>query len=280
MHFFIFSKSYGGIMLEKKEYATAFYLRLSHEERGGEESKKIKNQKAALFAYIQNKPEFQWKETFCDNGYTGTNFQRPQWQKLIEQVQKGIINCIMVKDLSRLGRNYRESGVLLESFFPLLGVRFIAVEDGYDSEQRKEMPLIVPLKNVLNDFYAKDLSKKIKSARQAQRKRGEFIGSVTAYGYERDKEKKGLLIPCPQKASVVKQIFLWAVQGFSPSQIAQKLNAYKVLSPKGGTWQYQSIKRILKNPVYTGVLYEGEKQTHEPIISKELFDCVRIQKNK
>lgn len=171
------------LAVEQYAFLTALYVRLSMEEQEGDLTEKIRNQRELLLEYVREKPEFQLVDIYCDNGCTGTNFDRPQWQRLMEDAKAGKVNCIIVKDLSRLGRNYIEAGNYLEKIFPFMGVRFIAISDGYDSENLKpeDTGLLLPLKNIINASYAKDLSQKVSSARHVQRGRGEFTGSVVCY---------------------------------------------------------------------------------------------------
>lgn len=270
-------------------YKTGLYIRLSNEEAEGAITEKIANQKELLVSFIQGKKEYQLVDIYCDNGWSGRNFNRPEWLRLIEDAKQGKVNCIIVKDLSRLGRNYIEAGNYLEKVFPFLGVRFIAVSDGYDScgEKASLDQIIFPLKNIINDAYAKDLSKKIQSAKRIQRHKGEFTGGITPYGYKRDMNHKGHLIIDEETAPTVKKIFEWIAEGCSYSWVAKELNRLPVESPKKGLWSYQTIKTMVKKRVYLGALIQGEncvekkdivviKNAHEAIIAEELF--VRVQK--
>lgn len=274
-------------------YLTALYVRLSNEEMEQDETEKIKNQKALLLDYISNKPQYQLVDVYCDNGCTGTNFDRPQWQRLMGDVRAGKVNCIIVKDLSRLGRNYIEAGEYIEKIFPFLGVRFIAVSDSYDSDEAKTQntDMAVPLKNIINASYAKDLSGKISSARHIQRSRGEFTGSCVPFGYQRDEKMKGKLVIEESAAAVVKMIFSLVATGHSYSETARILNSKQVPSPRGKLWNYQSIKIITCNEVYIGNMVQGKmcatgsdvvrvNQAHEAIIEKEVFEQVRRQREK
>lgn len=234
--------------------------------------------------FVSKNKEFDVIDIYCDNGCSGINFSRLQWKRLMEDVKAKKINCIIVKDLSRLGRNYTDTGLYLEHIFPILGIRFISVCDGYDSfDADFEMTsLIWPLKNIINGFYSKDLSEKIKQARHMQRKRGEFTGSRVAYGYKKDKMNKGKLIIDEERAEVVRKIFEYIQLGYSFSKIANILNKHNIPSPSGKSWTVATIKFISKNPVYTGILVQGrsckdEKETviihnaHKAIIEKEIF---------
>ncbi len=274
-------------------FLTALYVRLSMEEQEGDLTEKIRNQRELLLEYIREKTEFQLVDIYCDNGCTGTNFDRPQWQRLMEDAKTGKVNCIIVKDLSRLGRNYIEAGNYLEKVFPFMGVRFIAISDGYDSENLKpeDTGLLLPLKNIINASYAKDLSKKISSARHVQRGRGEFTGSVVPFGYKKDHQRKGKFVVNEDEAAVVRQIFRLFGEGGSYSEIARELNRLRIPSPQGKLWRYQSIRGIIANEVYLGRMIQGKRcsrepdvvtveNTHDAIITEDLFEKAQSQREK
>lgn len=273
-------------------YDTALYVRLSDEESADDETNKIENQKEMLLRFVESKPDLQLVKLYCDNGRTGRNFNRPEWIRLMSDMKDGKINCIVVKDLSRLGRNYIETGNYLEKVFPFIGVRFIAVADGYDSIAKDSNldELMLPLKNIINDAYSKDLSKKIRSARKIQRSRGEFTGGTVAYGYIRDRQKKGHLVIDRDKVHTVKMIFQFIADGYSYSKVAKMLNELNIPSPKQGKWNYQQIRQMTGNKVYIGNLIQGVQcvgqpdisilsQAHEAIIDKELFMAVQKRRN-
>ena len=281
------------LAVEQYAFLTALYVRLSMEEQEGDLTEKIRNQRELLLEYIREKTEFQLVDIYCDNGCTGTNFDRPQWQKLMEDAKAGKVNCIIVKDLSRLGRNYIEAGNYLEKVFPFMGIRFIAISDGYDSEHLKpeDTGLLLPLKNIINASYAKDLSKKISSARHVQRGRGEFTGSVVPFGYKKDHQRKGRFVVNEDEAAVVRQIFRMFGEGGSYSEIARELNRLRIPSPQGKLWRYQSIRGIIANEVYLGRMIQGKRcnrepdvvtveNTHDAIITEDLFEKVKRQKDK
>lgn len=274
-------------------YLTALYVRLSHEESEADPTDKIQNQKELLLRYIEGKAEFQLAGIYCDNGFSGRNFERPQWLRLMEDVKAKRVNCIIVKDLSRLGRNYIEAGDYLEKVFPFLGVRFIAVSDGYDSNAAglKNMEIMLPLKNIINASYAKDLSQKIQSARHIQRIRGEYTGSRIPYGYMRDPHRKGMLIVSEKEAPVVKMIFSWIAEGRSYSATARELNRMRISAPQGKLWSYQTIKVITANEVYVGTLKQGmncvfgndlviRENAHDAIIDRDTFYKVEEQRKR
>ena len=298
----------------KKIYKTAAYVRLSVEDSGKPGADTIEGQKALLTAYIEQQSDLELTALFCDNGRTGTDFDRPQFEKMMEEVRKGRVNCIVVKDLSRFGRNYKETGNYLERIFPFLGVRFIAVNDNFDTltAERTQDGYIVPLKNLINEVYSKDISKKIDAALTVKQQRGEFIGAWAPYGYRKDPDDKHHLIINEETAPTVRQIFKWRLGGISVVQIARKLNDAGILSPsaylyetgevktekyKGVLWQGQIIKSILAHPVYIGHMVQGRKKqsfyewkqqtrvdkadwiivrnTHVPIIDDETYEAVQ-----
>jgi len=291
-------------------YNTALYLRLSVLDSGKKDGDSIHNQRALLERYIAIRPEFELKNVFVDNGETGVDFSRPAWNELLNECRAGRINCIIVKDLSRIGRNYIETGELLEKTFPLLGVRLIAPGDSYDSQNiTAGGQLTANLKNLVNDIYAKDISRKTSAAFSTKQKNGAFIGSYAAYGYL--KSGKNAIVVDPETAPIVRQIFKWKSEGSGNAQICRKLNDAGILAPnhyrltkgivkceryKSCVWMPRTIHEILRNPVCLGHMVQGKrrvsicegidrrtkphewvtvKNTHEPIISQEIFDEVQ-----
>lgn len=298
----------------RRMYKAAAYVRLSVEDSGKPGADTIEGQKALLTSFIENQLDMELEALFCDNGRTGTDFDRPQFEKMMEEVRKGRVDCIVVKDLSRFGRNYKETGNYLERIFPFLGVRFIAVNDSFDTltAERTQEGYIVPLKNLINEVYSKDISKKSASALHVKQKNGEFIGAWAPYGYRKDPDNKHHLVINEETAPTVRQIFKWRSEGVAVVQIGRRLNDAAVLSPsaylyetgevrtekyKGVLWKTQVIKNILAHPVYIGHMvqgrkkqsfYEGKRQTyvdeadwivvrntHEPIIDTETFETVQ-----
>lgn len=298
----------------QKKYRTAAYVRLSVEDSGKPGTDTIEGQKNLLLRYIENDSSLTLYGLFCDNGRTGTDFERPEFEKLMEAVKHGEVDCIVVKDLSRFGRNYKETGNYLERIFPFLGVRFIAVNDGFDTltAERGADGYLVPLKNLINEVYSKDISKKSGSALATKQKNGEFIGAWAPYGYRKCADNPHRLEPDEATAPVVRQIFQWRVDGMSVTQIAKKLNDSGIPSPSaylyntgicktekynGAIWYIQAVKNILSRQVYIGHMVQGTKRqsfyenrsqykkpqeewiivenTHEPIIDKEIFDKVQ-----
>lgn len=222
-----------------RNYSAAIYLRLSKEDgdssfsEDSHESNSISNQRLLIMDYLKKHPEITVVGEYCDDGYSGANFERPQFQKMIDAVKDGTINCIVVKDLSRFGREYIDSGNYLQKIFPMLGVRFIAINDGYDNAQpgAAEADLIIPFKNLMNDSYCRDISIKVRTNLDVKRRSGQFVGSKVVYGYMRAPDNKNQLIVDPDAAPVVRDIFKWKLEGLSPAQIADRLNEDGILSP-------------------------------------------------
>jgi DNA invertase Pin-like site-specific DNA recombinase len=246
-------------------------------------------------------------DTFVDNGNTGVNFQRPAFQKLMETVKKGSINCIVVKDLSRFGRNYIETGEYLEKIFPYLGVRFISINDNFDSlDENNDSTLIISLKGILHDTYAKDISKKVSTALDIKKKSGKFMGKIPPYGYIRSTENRYQLVVHKERARVIKNVYNWRLGGMGVVSIAHKLNDLEIPSQlklrwiegfsdgrETALWHGSSVIDILRNPCYTGCiverkghneLYKGKpfqtvprsqwkliRNTHKAIIDEETF---------
>ena len=257
----------------------AMYIRLSDEDADLAkndlklESNSVSNQRNLLMNFIGNHPEISDCNVleFCDDGYSGTNFERPAIKQLLTKVRSREIDCIVVKDFSRFGRNYLELGDYLEQVFPFLGVRFISVNDCYDSAQNKGITagIDVGFKNLIYDLYSKDLSMKVKTGKMVKMKKGEYIGSFAPYGYLKSKDKKNAIVVDEEAAAMVKRIFKMAAGGDNTSTIAKKLNAEGIPSPavhfqkhhnnkkwsktKGTlVWQTMAVLKILKDETYTG----------------------------
>lgn len=257
------------------------YVRLSHEDGDKEESNSVTGQKELIRDYLSRHPEMKECGMKVDDGYTGSNFGRPAFQEMMAEVKAGKINCIVVKDLSRFGRNYLDAGEYIERIFPFLGVRFIAINDGYDSlhSSAESDELIIPFKNLINEAYCRDTSVKIRSQLEIKRKRGDFIGSFPVYGYLKDPENKNHLIVDDFAADVVRDIFHWKLSGISAGDIADILNRDGLLPPMDykkslgmrfatpfrtnakSLWNATTVLRILKNPVYAGILAQGKNTT-------------------
>ena len=200
--------------IEKTMYKVAIYIRLSKEDvdRGYDESESIKNQRTLLTEYVQKLGrECKLIDIYIDQGYTGTNFNRPAFQKMIRDINSGKVNMVVTKDLSRLGRDYIETGEYIEKWFPENNVRYVSVTDGIDTfETSNGNNDIAPFKSILNDMYSKDLSKKIRTALHTMQKQGKWVGGKTAIGYMKDPNDKNKLVICEPEAEIVKTIFSMA----------------------------------------------------------------------
>ncbi|QIB69607.1 recombinase family protein [Aminipila butyrica] len=262
-------------------YNAVAYLRLSKEDGDKTESDSISNQRDLISNFVKAMPEIRLCSERIDDGFSGVDFSRPAFKLMMEDVKAERINCIIVKDLSRFGRNYIEAGRYIERIFPFLNVRFIAITDGYDSakERTQADELIIPFKNLVNDAYCRDISVKIRSQLDVKRKKGQFIGAFAVYGYLKSEEDKNQLIIDPYAAKIVRDIFAWKLDGLSQQGIADRLNEisepspleYKRLlglhfttsfqvNPKA-KWTAVAIGRILKNPIYAGHLVQGKEST-------------------
>ena len=295
-------------------YSTAAYVRLSMEDSGKIDGYSLQNQKALLMSFINEHEDLHLYKMYVDNGYTGTLFERPAFDEMMQDMKDGRINCIVVKDLSRLGRNYLEAGNYLEQIFPFFKVRFISITDGYDSISPNftDEALIIPLKNIINEGYAKDISIKVSSAIATRKRQGKFMGKYPPYGYFKDPNDKNHLVVDSDTCQNVQRIFLLRSQGMSLGAIAKLLNEEQVPCPtryllqKGisketryaeSYWDRNSVRRLLKNKVYLGMIVFGKEErsfakgikrhtipeeewqtvegTHEPIIDQKLFDTVQ-----
>ena len=296
-------------------FNAGLYGRLSVLDNGRLDGDSLETQIVLMEEYVRQRPYLRRTKLYQDNGYTGTNFDRPAWDELLRDVKSGIINCIVVKDLSRLGRNYIEAGEFLEKECPRLGVRFISINDGYDSASLNSTEeLAAALKNIINDYYAKDISRKSCSALAIKRHNGEYVGSYAPYGYRKDPENKNHLLIDPITASVVRQIYEWRADGAGYGTITRWLNERDIPSPgryrfeqgivtnnnkKGNEllWNRHVLRDILKNPVYIGHLVQGKCRashyqgipahtvpkdewdisydTHEAILTEELFKAAQ-----
>ena len=272
--------------LNDKIYRAAIYLRLSQEDgdisvSDKSESNSISTQRDLIHGYLRKQPDIEFVTEFCDDGYTGTNFDRPGFEKMMTAVREKRVDCIVVKDLSRFGRDYIESGKYIQKIFPMLGIRFIAINDGYDSAdtENHSNDFVLPFKNLINDSYCRDISIKSRSNLDVKRRKGEFVNSFAVFGYMRSPDDKHQLIVDEEAAAIVRNIFNWKQEGWNALQIANHLNKLHFPSPmeykrKCGhnyrtsfktktvaQWSAVAVLRILKNPVYTGVLEQGKTTT-------------------
>ena len=288
-------------------YSAALYMRLSKDDEGARESASITMQRKMLRGYAREHSICVYDE-YVDDGFSGTTFDRPDFQRMIRDIENGNINMVITKDLSRLGRDYILTGQYTEIYFPSKRVRYIAVNDGYDSEG--PYTDIAPFKNIINEMYARDISRKIRSALAAGMKEGAFMGAFAPYGYEKDPRDKHHLLVDMETAKIVKEIFQKAADGYLPVQIAADLNSRNIPTPieyryikntgllngdypKGGKWTSSTITKMLRNIVYLGHMAQGKttkvsfksnisavnekerwyivENTHEPVVSREVF---------
>lgn len=280
--------------MNEKTFQAAVYLRLSREDGdvtdGGKAvSNSIANQNELVMDYLKSHPEIKVVDTYTDDGFSGVNFERPEFQRMLSDIRASRIDCVIVKDLSRFGRNYIESGRYIEKIFPMLGIRFIAITDGYDSlNEDMGSDMIIPFKNLINDAYCRDISIKIRSHMDIKRRNGEYIGAFASYGYLKDKENKNHLVIDEYAADVVRDIFSMKLCGMSQQSIADKLNADGILAPLQykksigiglnstfqkslkPKWSYNAVLRILKNEVYTGTVVQGKCTTPNYKIKKRV----------
>ena len=277
--------------MNQTKFLAAMYLRLSRDDsdvgevtdRGGSiksESNSIGNQRELIRAYIHDHEDIELYDIYIDDGLSGSNFDRPEFKRMINDMEAGKVNCIIVKDLSRFGRDYIESGRYIQKIFPSLGVRFIAITDHFDSfhADAGESGIVLPVKNFINDSYCRDISMKVKSQLEVKRKNGECIAAFAPYGYKKAEHDKNQLVVDEYAAEIVKKIYSWKMEGLAVSAIAGKLNALGILSPKeykksvginfqsgfsgAGTskWSGITVKRILTNEIYLGHLVQGKTE--------------------
>ncbi|MCI8403363.1 MAG: recombinase family protein [Clostridia bacterium] len=286
-----------------KTYKASIYLRLSKEDGDKEESYSISNQRDLCLDYLKGHPEIKLEYTMVDDGYTGSNFQRPDFQRMIDLISTGKVDCVIVKDLSRFARDYVGSGYYLEKLFPSMGVRFISINDNIDYmvDNGSDTKLIMAFKNVLNDSYIRDISVKIRSQFEIKRKKGEYIGAFVVFGYKKSEDDIHKLVVDKYAAEIVKNIFNQRMQGISASAIANKLNVLNVPSPAEykkqcgskfsanfqkrheAKWSAATVIRILKNEIYTGTLIQGKHTTAnykvKKVITRDESEWVVIPNN-
>jgi len=300
-------------MIENTIFNTALYIRLSREDGDKEESDSIGNQRKMLTEYVRGHEEMVLHDTYVDDGYSGTNFHRPAFKRLLEDIKDGTINCVIVKDLSRFGRDYIDTGRYLERYFPDHDIRFIAVTDNIDSF-RHSYDMLLPIKNVFNEQYARDISKKVQSSFKAKQSAGEFVEAFTSYGYKRSPQDRHKLIIDAYAADIVCRVFKMYVTGFGKVKIAHILNEEEIPCPseykklngenytncnrleKTSYWTYSTINNMLKNQMYIRNMVQGKtqrrmkgkpkplspdkwivvKDTHEAIIDKDTWNKAQM----
>lgn len=297
-----------------ERFNAALYLRLSREDGDKNESDSIINQRNMLISFINKSQDIDLFDFYSDDGYSGTNFDRPDFKRMIADIERGSVNCVIVKDLSRLGRDYIETGRFTERYFPQKNVRFIAVNDGIDSlEEKQSYDIIMPIKNIFNEQYARDISKKVQTSFKAKQKNGEFVGAFPSYGYFKDPKDRHSLVIDEYAAQVVKKIFSLYINGYGKVRIAKILNQEGILCPseykkslgmnyknpnkRNGTyyWTYATVCKILSNEMYIGNMVQGrtkrkmkcppvpvEKEnwivvenTHQPIIDMDTWNTAQ-----
>lgn len=267
-------------------YMAAVYLRLSKEDedlrevKDKKESNSIANQKALILKTLESMPDVTLYDIYIDDGFTGLNFERPNFQRMCEDIYNGRVNMVIVKDLSRLGRDYIDSGRYVKKIFPSYHVRFVSVLDHFDSltATQSDVNLLIPVKNFVNDNYSRDISGKVRSHQEVMRENGLYVGSHVAYGYKKLETDRNRIIPDEYAADIVRKIFDWKLKGLSSASIADKLNGLGVAAPSeykrqlGGNyksgfqknrkakWSAVAINRILKNKIYIGVLEQGKRE--------------------
>ncbi|MCL2053991.1 MAG: recombinase family protein [Oscillospiraceae bacterium] len=294
---------------------TAVYARLSVEDSGRRGADTIETQIELVSSYISQQPHLSQFDIYADNGVSGKDFERPSWNRLMDDIKFGKVDCVVVKDLSRFSRNYIETIEYIEKIFPFMGVRFISVNDGYDSvvSTGNNERLIIALKSLVNDQYLKDISRKICSSVKLRQERGEYTRGFAPYGYSKSDIEKNKLIVNPDTAPAVRNMFEWRAEGLSHARICKRLNELNIPTPneyvrqkfdkfhsdffKSSGWRTQTLKGILANPVYIGTLELGKQcqrlyehkpctnvpreewlkfeNVHEPIISMELWEKVQ-----
>ncbi len=302
----------GDRMKKSELFYAAVYIRLSREDGDKEESDSVGNQRKLLTEYVSKMENLILYDIYVDDGYTGTSFNRPGFKRMIADIEEGKVNCVVVKDLSRFGRDYIDTGRYLERVFPELGVRFISVSDGIDSV-RQAYDMLLPIKNIFNEQYARDISKKIQATVKSKQKAGEFIGAFTSYGYKKSPADKNKLVIDEYAAGVVRKVFRLYVDGMGKQSIAKLLNAEGILCPSEykmangenykncnrlestSYWTYSTINKMLKNEMYIGNMVQGKKHqrmrsrqrlveredwiivkgTHEPIVDMETWEKVQ-----
>lgn len=275
--------------MKNKHFLAAMYLRLSRDDSDvgdvtdkegclKSESNSIGNQRELIRAFIQEQQDIELYDIYVDDGFSGSNFDRPEFKRMISDINAGEVNCVIVKDLSRFGRDYIETGRYIQKIFPALSVRFIALTDHYDSFKADagESGIVLPVKNFINDSYCRDISTKVKSQFEVKRRKGECIAPFALYGYRKAENNRNKLIVDEYAAGIVRRIFMWKINGCAISAIAEKLNELGILSPKeykkstgsnynGGfsgaaksMWSSATVKRILTNEMYLGHMVQGK----------------------
>jgi tnpX site-specific recombinase len=299
-----------------KKYVAGLYCRLSKDDGNSVESMSIWSQKVMLKQFAESN-SIAIYDYYVDDGYSGTNFERPSFKKMITDIENGKINCVITKDLSRLGRNYLQSGAYIEMYFPQKNIRYIAITDGIDTLNSNQND-IMPFKNILNEMYAKDTSKKVKSAIQSRMREGTYIGSKAPFGYLKDPDNKRRLIIDEKTKPIIELIYKLCLEGKGTQLISQELMKRKILRPSAFVenaeklyglteenkyqWSHRMVLNVLRDPVYCGNMarnkrptlsfknskrmyipksdYIYAKDTHEGIVSEEIWEQVQTMIDK
>ena len=288
-------------------FKVAIYLRLSKEDDdlscssgAKSESNSISNQRKLIYDFMKLHPELELYDEYKDDGKSGSNFDRAEFQRLMKDIEAGKVNCVVVKDQSRFGRDYIDVGKYKEKIFPKLGVRFITISEGYDSlSATSSDDLAFTINSFVYDFYIRDISTKIRTSLTAKKQNGECAGAFVAYGYVKDSNDKNKLVVDPFAADVVKDIFRWKIEGLSPQNIAVRLNELGIPSPaeykrlsgsnyktsfqtsSKAVWSHVSVRRILKNEIYLGVMIQGKRTTPnyktKTVVTKAESEWLRVE---
>lgn len=299
-----------------KKYVAGLYCRLSKDDGNSVESMSIWSQKVMLKQFAESN-SIAIYDYYVDDGYSGTNFERPSFKKMITDIENGKINCVITKDLSRLGRNYLQSGAYIEMYFPQKNIRYIAITDGIDTLNSNQND-IMPFKNILNEMYAKDTSKKVKSAIQSRMREGTYIGSKAPFGYLKDPNNKRRLIIDEKTKPIIELIYKLCLEGKGTQLISQELMKRKIPRPSAFVenaeklyglteenkyqWSHRMVLNVLRDPVYCGNMarnkrptlsfknskrmyipksdYIYAKDTHEGIVSEEIWEQVQTMIDK
>lgn len=288
-------------------FKVAIYLRLSKEDDdlscssgAKSESNSISNQRKLIYDFMKSHPELELYDEYKDDGKSGSNFDRAEFQRMMKDIEAGNVNCVVVKDQSRFGRDYIDVGKYKEKIFPKLGVRFITINEGYDSlSATSSDDLAFTINSFVYDFYIRDISTKIRTNLTAKKQNGEYAGAFVAYGYVKDSNDKSKLVVDQFAADVVRDIFRWKIEGLSPQNIAVRLNELGIPSPaeykklsgsnyktsfqtsSKAVWSHVSVRRILKNEIYLGVMIQGKRTTPnyktKTVVTKAESEWLRVE---
>lgn len=288
-------------------FKVAIYLRLSKEDDdlscssgAKSESNSISNQRKLIYDFMKLHPELELYDEYKDDGKSGSNFDRAEFQRMMKDIEAGKVNCVVVKDQSRFGRDYIDVGKYKEKIFPKLGVRFITINEGYDSlSATSSDDLAFTINSFVYDFYIRDISTKIRTNLTAKKQNGEYAGAFVTYGYVKDSNDKSKLVVDQFAADVVRDIFRWKIEGLSPQNIAVRLNELGIPSPaeykklsgsnyktsfqtsSKAVWSHVSVRRILKNEIYLGVMIQGKRTTPNyktrTVVTKAESEWLRVE---